>query len=99
MAPTQTRRRFVAGVAAAGATDLLGAPRARAAERALETTAIRLVNDSNICIAPEYVADELLHAEGFTDISYVKAPGDRQVDVLARAGLDFCAFFPSELKA
>ena len=96
MAPTQTRRRFVSGIAAASATGLLGASRVRAAEGGLETTAIRLVNDGSICIAPEYVAEELPRAEGFTDIRYVEAPGDRQVDVLARGDLDFCAFFPGD---
>ena len=33
-----------------------------------ETTTIRLIRNPGICVAPQYVADELLRAEGFTDI-------------------------------
>ena len=55
---------------------------------------VRLVNDRSICIAPEYVAEELLRAEGFTDIRYDEAPGSQQVDALLRGDLDFANFFP-----
>jgi NitT/TauT family transport system substrate-binding protein len=72
------------------------APPALAAEGPLETTTVRLVNDGSICIAPEYVAEELLRAEGFTDIRYITVAADQQVEVLARGGLDFSAFFPGE---
>jgi NitT/TauT family transport system substrate-binding protein len=67
----QTRRRFLAALSLAGASDLLHAPRSSAAEGPLETTAIRLGKNSGICIAPQYVAEELLRAEGFTDVRYV----------------------------
>jgi hypothetical protein len=56
----QTRRRFLTTLSLAGAASLLPPQRALAAEGALETTTVRLVNDRSICIAPEYVADELL---------------------------------------
>jgi NitT/TauT family transport system substrate-binding protein len=52
------------------------------------------VSDRSICIAPEYVAEELLRAEGFTDIRYVEAPGSQQVDALLQGELDFANFFP-----
>ena len=74
MALTQTRRGFVAGLAAAGAAGLVHAPYARAAEGSLETTAIRLVKNAGICVSPQYVAEALLHDEGFTDIRYVDTP-------------------------
>jgi NitT/TauT family transport system substrate-binding protein len=45
-----------------------------AAEGALETTTVRLAKNPGICIAPQYVAEELLRAEGFTDIRYVDGP-------------------------
>ena len=38
-----------------------------------ETTTIRLRRDPAICVAPWYIAEELLRAEGFTDIRYVPA--------------------------
>jgi NitT/TauT family transport system substrate-binding protein len=92
----QTRRRFLTITSMAGAAGLVGVPRVRAAEGALETTTVRLVNDSSICIAPEYIAEELLRAEGFTDIRYVNAPGSQQIDALLRGELDFSNFFPGE---
>ena len=51
-----------------------------AAEGPLETTTVRLVNDGSICIAPEYAAEELLRAEGFTDIRYVEVPSAKQIE-------------------
>src|SRR5215831_14082507 len=68
----QSRRCFLTRLSLAGAAGLLRLPRALAAEDALETTTVRLVNDRSICIAPEYMAEELLRAEGFTDIRYVE---------------------------
>ena len=73
----QTRRRFLITLSLFGAAGLFQAQRAAAAEAPLETTTIRLVNDRSICIAPEYVAEEFLRAEGFTDIRYIEAPGGR----------------------
>ena len=90
----QTRRRFLTTASMAGAAGLVGVPQVRAASTALETTTVRLVNDGSICIAPEYVAEELLRAEGFTDIRYVDAPGSQQIDALLHGELDFCNFFP-----
>ena len=54
---------------------VLGARAPLADEGPLETTAIRLVRTSGICVAPIYIAEELLRAEGFADISYVSVPG------------------------
>jgi len=96
MAMMQTRRRFLTSLAVAGAAGLAHAPRVLAAEGPLETTAVRLVYDRSICIAPEYVADELLRAEGFTDIRYVEAPGIQQVEALLRGELDFTNFLPPQ---
>ena len=66
------RRDFVKGVAAlAGAAGLLpyGVGQA-AAEPAPETTRIRLYQAPTICLAPQYVAEDLLRAEGFSEIEY-----------------------------
>jgi NitT/TauT family transport system substrate-binding protein len=57
----------------AGTAGLLGVyPRPVAAEPPPETTTLRLIQLSGICIAPQYVAEELLRAEGFADVQYVK---------------------------
>jgi NitT/TauT family transport system substrate-binding protein len=94
MSLTFTRRRLLKALSAAGAVCITGAPQVKAAAEALETTTVRLVNDHSICIAPEYIAEELLRAEGFTDIRYVDAPGSQQLDALLRGELDFCHFSP-----
>ena len=67
------RRRVLKGVAAAGASALGGlAPRAAMAEPPPETTRLRLVRTGSTCQAPQYIADELLRLEGFTEIQYVE---------------------------
>src|SRR5262249_14152128 len=55
--------------AAAGVVGLRTQP--SYAEPPLETTKIRLSQIAGICVAPQYVAEELLKMEGFTDIQYV----------------------------
>jgi len=52
------------------------ADKSLAAEPPPEITAIRLAKGSISCVAPQYVAEELLRAEGFTDIHYVELEGD-----------------------
>jgi NitT/TauT family transport system substrate-binding protein len=66
-----SRREFLTGVAALGMAGL-GSRRA-AAEPPPETTTIRLVHGPSMCHAPQYVAEALLRAEGFAQVSYAKA--------------------------
>jgi NitT/TauT family transport system substrate-binding protein len=68
-----SRREFLAGVTLAGTVGLLG-PHVRpgAAEPPPETTRIRVHKMAGICIAPQYVAEEFLYAEGFTEVQYVE---------------------------
>jgi NitT/TauT family transport system substrate-binding protein len=70
---SQKRRRVLkalgAGIGCAG-LGIGGIPAAHA-ERPLETTRIRLCRDAGLCVAPQYLAQELLRAEGFTDVEYV----------------------------
>ncbi len=68
-----TRREFLGGLTLAGAMGLLGLrPRSVAAEPPPETTRVRLHKMGGICIAPQYVAEEFLRLEGFTEVQYVK---------------------------
>jgi len=61
--------------ALAGTGALLGLrPRSAAAEPPPETTRLRLLKTGSICWAPQYIADDLLRLEGFTDITYVDMP-------------------------
>jgi len=65
------RRRFLRNTAVAGAATALGFGRdVLAAEPPLETTRLRLSKNRSICTAPQFVAHELLVAEGFKDIEY-----------------------------
>jgi NitT/TauT family transport system substrate-binding protein len=94
----QSRRDFLTSVSAAGAAGLVGLRRAVANELPLETTAIRLVRTSGICVAPIYIAEELLRAEGFADIRYVAAPGGvAAAEVTTRGEADFLLTFAAPL--
>lgn len=69
-----SRRKFLGNLTAAGAVGLSGLwSGTTAAEAPPETTSINIVYDPTVpilCYGPQYVATELLRAEGFTDISY-----------------------------
>jgi NitT/TauT family transport system substrate-binding protein len=89
----QSRRDFLAGLSAAGAAGVLGA-RASLADEPPETTTIRLAFTTGICFAPLDVAEELLRAEGFTDVQYVKAAGGFSTpQMIAKGEVDFGASF------
>src|SRR5262245_8900314 len=71
-----TRHDFVTGLTLAGTVGLLGVRSGTAsAEPAPETTRIRLVQDPSVCLAPLFVAEELLRAEGFREVEYVAIEG------------------------
>jgi NitT/TauT family transport system substrate-binding protein len=86
----QSRRRFASGLALLGAGNALGLwSSPAAAEPPPETRRIRLVRIPSICRAPQYVADDLLRGQGFTDIEYVpKAGGGASVMALAAGEAD-----------
>lgn len=66
------RREFLRHMAMVGAAGALGSGRdALAAEPAPETKRIRLGKAPSACLAPQYVAEELLRVEGFDQIEYV----------------------------
>src|SRR6516225_8505392 len=90
---TQSRRQFLATLSLAATARLAGAPPALAAEGPLETTSVRLAN-SGLCIAPQYVAEELLRAEGFTDIRYIDTPPSRSGNI-AHGDIDFSLDYAS----
>ena len=64
------RRAFLRGATAAGVAGLR--PGRAEAEPPPETTTLKLMQFPSGCQAPLYVADDLLHSEGFTDVRYVK---------------------------
>jgi NitT/TauT family transport system substrate-binding protein len=95
---TYTRRRFLTTASLAGAGGLFRAPPALSAEGALETTTVRLSKTPGICIAPQYIADELLRAEGFTDVRYVDlGQNTPRPQAIAHGTVDFSANFVAPL--
>src|SRR5260370_19910215 len=89
MLMTQTRRRFLTSLSVAGAVGLIRVPPAQAAEGTLETTTVRLAKIDSICIAPQHIAEELLRAEGFTDVRYVDTPTDAIAPAIGRGDVHF----------
>ena len=85
----QTRRRFLTTLSMASAAGINLPPQVRAAEGALETTTVRLAKIAAICVAPQYVADELLRAEGFTDVRYIDVSPPGLTERVARGQVDF----------
>jgi NitT/TauT family transport system substrate-binding protein len=85
----QTRRRFLNTLSLTSAVGLLGARPTLAAEAALETTSVRITKNQGICYAPQYVAEELLRDEGFTDIGYVDTPVPEIGAAIAQGKVDF----------
>jgi NitT/TauT family transport system substrate-binding protein len=94
----EQRRALMRALAGAGAF-ALGAP--RAAEPPPEVTRFRVVKFPSVCQAPLFVAEALLRAEGFTDISYVEADvpgaGVGSVSVVSDGRADMAVFFAAPL--
>lgn len=70
------RRAMLKSLTLAGAAGLAGiSSDLLAAEPPPETSRIRLVRESSICLAPLYIAEVLLKAEGFSEVQYVPLAG------------------------
>jgi NitT/TauT family transport system substrate-binding protein len=94
----QNRRDFLASASMAAAASVLGARAALADEGPPETTTIRLVATPSMCQAPQYVAEELLRLEGFTEVVYVKKEGPYDIaDALASGEVDLNMHFSARL--
>ena len=87
MPVTQTRRRFLGNAVLVGVAGLLPPLGARAAEPGLETTTVRLGKASAICTMPQMIPQQLLEAEGFTDIRFVDET-PKTTEQLARGEID-----------
>jgi NitT/TauT family transport system substrate-binding protein len=68
----QSRRDFLASASLAAAAGVLGARGSLADDGPLETATVRIVRQVGSCIAPQYVAEELLRADGFADVRFVE---------------------------
>ena len=89
--PAPSRRVFLARATAAGAVALFSPPRIASAEPPPEITSIRFMHVPSICTAPQYVAEQLLRSEGFSDVNYVRAGSTAEVaESVANGRADFC---------
>ena len=105
----QTRRRLltdlafvgVAGLGGIGLSSLSGSGQSHASEPPPEITTIRLAKTPITCVAPQYVAAELLRIEGFTDIQYVGLEGDIGKlgipEMIGRDHIDFSKTFAAPM--
>jgi NitT/TauT family transport system substrate-binding protein len=94
MPRSPTRRQFLTALSLAGAANLTGASLAGAAEGPLETATVRLMRTPAICHAPQFVAEQLLHDEGFSEVRYVDAPSSAAInEAVAGSRADFSLHF------
>ena len=95
----RNRRSFLTGLSAIGAAGLLRPDKLLAAsEPPPETTTVRLAKLPAICMAPQYAAKELLHAEGFTEVRYVAVElGDATTKSIAAGEVDFSLNYAGNL--
>ena len=80
------RRRVLATLSSAGVVGLIGTRNSFAEEAPPETTRLRLIQVPSICMAAQYVAEELLRGEGFTDVQYIKKPGAKGIETALASG-------------
>jgi len=66
-----SRRTFLQQTSALGAASFLGVAKESRAEPPPEVRKIRVVLAEAMCLAPQYIAEEMLLAEGFDEIEYV----------------------------
>ena len=84
------RRAFLNGATLMAGNGLLGfqpSPVA-AVEPPPETTRIRIHRTESTCVAPELVAEDLLHGEGFSDVQYVMRHSGTASNLLATGQVD-----------
>jgi NitT/TauT family transport system substrate-binding protein len=81
------RREFLSTLSLAGAAGLFGLrSEAIAAEPPPETTTLKLDQRPSICVAAQYVAEELLRAEGFTNVQYIKKSTPKDIEPALASG-------------
>jgi NitT/TauT family transport system substrate-binding protein len=93
-----SRRQFLNAAALAGTGVVLGLRSGSiAAEPPPETTRIRLPQSPAICIAPLYLVDELLRAEGFSEVEHVRMSGNLFTPSVASGKVDLALNFVGPL--
>ena len=86
-----SRREFLGGLTLTTAAGLTVKPEPVAAEPPPETKRIRIAKVPAICLAQLYVAEELLHSEGFTDVQYVEMALPEIASSVVKGSIDLSA--------
>jgi NitT/TauT family transport system substrate-binding protein len=93
-----SRRAFLGGLTLTGTAALLGLhSRPSAAEPPPETTTIRWLRSPALCVAPYYLAEELLHGEGFTEVHHVQTSAQMWTQAVLSGEVDFVLNFVGPL--
>ena len=83
----RTRREFLRNAALVGAAGALGPiGEALAADPPPETARLRIAEIPSSCRSPEWIAADLLRAEGFTDVQYNRVQGTLGVEKALASG-------------
>ncbi|MEO6024009.1 MAG: ABC transporter substrate-binding protein [Burkholderiales bacterium] len=94
---TYTRRQFLESNSALGAASLLGLSPPAAAEPPPEIGRIRIAKIPAICLAPEYLAEEMLKLEGFTQVEFPELDNLDGHSILLEFGADISVGTPPDL--
>ena len=82
-----SRREFLANLGIVGSAALLGFPSVSAsAESPPETKRLRIPQLPSTCRSPEWIAEELLRTEGFSDVQYLPVQGTQGVERALASG-------------
>src|SRR3989449_5769109 len=82
-----SRREFLRGLTLAGTASLAGlGPELAGAEPPPETTRLRISRVPSTCRSPEWMAEELLRAEGFSHVQYTPTAGTVGVEQALASG-------------
>ena len=91
------RRKCLGGLAATGAA--LWRPYLADADVPPEITTIRLAKPPALCVAPQFIVEELLRADGFTDIRYVDTIEPEVSAAVGSGKVDFSMAYASQFVA
>src|SRR5215472_6054572 len=93
------RRRFIGGIGAAAGASFLRPASVSAADGTLETTSVTLAKTPALCNAPQFIAEELLRAEGFTEVRFVEVIAPDVPRAVGTGKVDFSMGYASAFVA
>ena len=92
--PDMNRRGLLEGASAFGAAALLGLPHSLAAvDVPPETRTVRFCHSPSICVAPQYLAGEMLRMQGFNDVQYLSLGTRAGPEALADGRADMTMWY------